>query len=214
MSKKVGFLLLGACLISFIAQMALYPSLPETIPIHWNAAGEIDGWGSKTTLFALNLLPVGILALLALIPKIDPKKENFIKHKNVYQPFSALMVFFMIGVNWMCILAAMGIELPVSTILMLAMGVIFILLGNYMPRIRPNYTFGIRTPWTLASETVWKKTHRVGGYVFVVSGIIIAVCSFFPGWASLIGIGVLLAGAVASSVYSWVIFREEQNHNH
>ena len=128
MSKKVGFLLLGACLISFIAQMALYPSLPETIPIHWNAAGEIDGWGSKTTLFMLNLLPVGILALLALIPKIDPKKENFVKHKNVYQPFAALMVFFMIGVNWMCILAAMGIELPFSTIMMIEMVVIFIIL--------------------------------------------------------------------------------------
>ena len=87
-------------------------------------------------------------------------------------------------------------------------------LGNYMPRIRPNYTFGIRTPWTLASETVWKKTHRVGGYVFVVSGIIIAVCSFFRGWAALIGIGVLLAGTIVSSVYSWLVFREEQNHNH
>ncbi len=214
MSKKAVFLLLGACLISFIAQMVLYPSLPESIPIHWNAAGEIDGWGSKTTLFLLNLLPLGMLALFAAIPKIDPNKENFAKHKNVYQPFAALMVFFMIGVVWMCILPTMGIELPVSTILLLAMGVIFILLGNYMPRIRPNYTFGIRTPWTLASETVWKKTHRVGGYVLVLSGIMMVVSSFFHGWASLIGIGVLLAGAIVSSVYSWLVFREEQNHNH
>ena len=122
MSKKAGFLLLGACLVSFIVQMVLYPSLPESIPIHWNAAGEIDGWGSKTTLFLLNLLPLGMLALFAAIPKIDPNKENFAKHKNVYQPFAALMVFFMIGVVWMCILPAMGIELPVSTILLLAMG--------------------------------------------------------------------------------------------
>ena len=214
MSKKVGFLLLGACLISFIAQMVFYPSLPESVPIHWNAAGEIDGWGSKTTLFVLNLLPVGMLALFAVIPKIDPRKENFVRHKNVYQPFAVMMVFFMIGLNWMSILAAMGIELPVTTILMLAMGIMFILLGNYMPRIRPNYTFGIRTPWTLASETVWKKTHRVGGYVFVLSGVIIVVCSFFRGWAALIGIGVLLAGTIVSSVYSWLVFREEQNHNH
>ena len=94
------------------------------------------------------------------------------------------------------------------------MGIMFILLGNYMPRIRPNYTFGIRTPWTPASETVWKKTHRVGGYVFVLSGVIIVVCSFFRGWAALIGIGVLLAGTIVSSVYSWLVFREEQNHNH
>ncbi len=213
MSKKCFFLLLGVCLVSFIIQLMFYPSLPETIPVHWNAAGEIDGWGPKTALFGLNLLPVGILALLVLIPKIDPKKENFIKHKNVYQPFSAMMVIFMVGLSWMSILAAMGIELPVTTILMLAMGIMFILLGNYMPRIRPNYTFGIRTPWTLASETVWKKTHRVGGYVFVISGIVIAACSFFGGWALMIGMGVLLVGVVLVSVYSWFIFQREQNHD-
>ena len=180
------------------------------MPVHWNANNEIDGWAGKGAALLMALLPLLMLLLFIVIPKIDPKRENYEKHAGVYQMFAVLMTVFMGGVSWMVPLGGLGIEIPVGLMLNLLLGLIFVLLGNQMPRIRFNYTFGIRTPWTLASESVWKKTHRVCGYVFVLSGLVMMVCGFFTGWAATIGVILLLAGCAAGSVYSWWLFEKEQ----
>lgn len=187
----------------------LSPSAGQ-VPVHWNANNEIDGWAGKGAALLMALLPLLMLLLFIVIPKIDPKRENYEKHAGVYQMFAVLMTVFMGGVSWMVPLGGLGIEIPVGLMLNLLLGLIFVLLGNQMPRIRFNYTFGIRTPWTLASETVWKKTHRVCGFVFVLSGLVMMVCGFFTGWAATIGVILLLVGCAAGSVYSWWLFEKEQ----
>ncbi len=80
MGKRFVIGLLALCLLSFCVQLALYPSLPETVPIHWNAAGEVDGWAGKPAVLLLGLLPFGLTVLFAALPKIDPKKESYRKH--------------------------------------------------------------------------------------------------------------------------------------
>lgn len=210
MSKKVIWGLLAFCGASFIGQLIIYPRLPEQVPVHWNAYNEIDGWAGKGSALLMGLLPLLMLLLFIAVPKIDPKKENFVKHAGVYQMFAAMMTVFMGGVSWMVPLGALGIELPVGLLLNLLLGLIFVMLGNQMPRIRFNYSFGIRTPWTLASETVWKKTHRLCGFVFVLSGLVMMVSGFFTGWAAMVGVILLLVGCVAGSVYSWWLYEKEQ----
>lgn len=209
MSKKVIYGLLAFCGISFIGQLILYPQLPEKVPIHWNVNNEIDGWAEKGSIFLMALLPLLILALFIVIPKIDPRKESYKKHAGIYQTFSALMTVFTAVVSWFTPLTALGIEISVGLLINLGLGLIFVLLGNQMPRIRHNYTFGIRTPWTLASETVWKKTHRLCGLIFVVSGIVMMISGFFTGMAATVGIAFLLAGCVVGVVYSWWIYKQE-----
>lgn len=210
MSKKVIWGLLAFCGASFIGQLIIYPYLPEQVPVHWNAYNEIDGWAGKGSALLMGLLPLLMLLLFIAVPKIDPKKENFVKHAGVYQMFAEMMTVFMGGVSWMVPLGALGIELPVGLLLNLLLGLIFVMLGNQMPRIRFNYSFGIRTPWTLASETVWKKTHRLCGFVFVLSGLVMMVSGFFTGWVAMVGVILLLVGCVAGSVYSWWLYEKEQ----
>ena len=210
MSKKVIWGLLAFCGASFIGQLIIYPRLPEQVPIHWNAYNEIDGWAGKEAALLMGLLPLLMLLLFIVIPKIDPKKENFVKHAGVYQMFAALMTVFMGGVSWMTPVSALGIALPVGLLLNLLLGLVFVVLGNQMPRIRFNYSFGIRTPWTLASETVWKKTHRLCGFIFVLSGLVMMVSGFFTGWAAMVGVILLLIGCAAGSVYSWWLYEKEQ----
>ena len=210
MNKKVIWALLAFCAASFIGQLIIYTRLPEQVPVHWNANNEIDGWAGKGAALLMALLPLLMLLLFIVIPKIDPKRENYEKHAGVYQMFAVLMTVFMGGVSWMTPLTALGVELPVGLLLNMLLGLVFVVLGNQMPRIRFNYTFGIRTPWTLASETVWKKTHRLCGFVFVLSGLVMMVSGFFTGWAAMAGVILLLIGCVAGSAYSWWLYEKEQ----
>ncbi len=209
MSKKVIYGLLALCGVPFIGQLVLYPQLPEKVPIHWNANNEIDGWAGKGSVFLMALLPLLILALFIVVPKIDPKKESYKKHAGIYQTFSILMTVFTVAVSWLTPLTALGMEISVGLLINLGLGLIFMLLGNQMPRIRPNYMFGVRTPWTLASEVVWKKTHRFCGFVFVITGVMMMISGFFTGLASIAGIVLLLAGCVGSMVYSWWVYKQE-----
>lgn len=211
MGKRFFIGLLALCLFSFCIQLALYPSLPETVPIHWNASGEVDGWAGKPAALLMGILPFGIAVLLAVLPKIDPNRESYRKHMNIYRLLSALLVVFFIGVVWLVMLSALQFKLPVGGLISAGLGLILLFIGNYMPRIRPNYTFGIRLPWTLANETVWYKTHRFGGRLLMAAGILVGVSGFLPGIAAFAGIAALLAVVIGSSVYAWVIYNRETN---
>lgn len=201
--------LLALCALSFCIQLVLYPSLPETVPIHWNAAGEVDGWSGKISALLLGLLPFGMTILFAALPKLDPKRENYQKHMKIYQPICGLFVLFFIGMVWVVMLSALDFQLPVGGLISAGLGIVFIILGNFMPRIRLNYTFGIRLPWTLENETVWYKTHRVAGGWFMAAGVVFGVSGFLPAAVCWIGIVAVLAVAVGTSVYSWVIYKRE-----
>jgi len=209
--RRIFSAILIISFISSVAQICILPTLPDTIPIHWNAAGEIDGYGSKWFGLLFAVLPPVMLILMRFLPKIDPKRENYEKHMDVYIIFAILVTMLLTIVGWVVVLAAENVVLPMDRIVPGLIGAMFIIMGNYMPRIRHNYSFGIRTSWTLASETVWKKTHRLGGICFVVLGVVMILQAVFPSlllvtlsMAMLIGLVILL------TVYSWYVWKKEQ----
>jgi uncharacterized membrane protein len=188
----------------------VYNQLPEQVPIHWGIDGQIDRYGSKVWVYVTAFLPLAMFGLMKVIPKIDPRKDNYIKHADSYEIMVTGIILFMGFLHWAVILYSMGYNFNIIVLLKGTIGILFMLLGNYMPRIRHNYTLGIRTPWTLASESVWQKTHRAGGYGFMAVGLIWFLASpveSIYAFASLLGLLFLFVGWIF--VYSYVLFRRE-----
>ncbi len=176
--KKLSYLYIPVAL-SLIGTVMIYSRLPEEVPMHWNIHGEIDSWRPRYFVFFTALLPGLFTLLLQIIPKIDPKAPNFLRHRKAYTIVSVITIIFLIGVHWTTLLHSLGFPLKIDVIIRLMLGVLFILIGNYLPQAKPNYSFGIRIPWTLADDTVWRKTHRIGGFLFVITGIIAILTVLF-----------------------------------
>lgn len=171
---------LALILLSLFLTLLTYSRLPDPMPIHWNIQGEVDGYGRKA--FAA-FMPLSVMIFVWLsmnyLPKIDPKKENYQKFMSSYQVIIALMISFFFGLHLVTLAAGLGYPLAIDKIITFMLGILFMVLGNYLPKAKPNYFYGIRTPWTLASEESWRKTHRLSGKLFSISGLIILLTSFF-----------------------------------
>ena len=155
------------------------PQLPSQVATHWGLSGEPDGWSSPA--FAAFLLPGMMLllsALFAALPSIDPLKRNYEFHGSVYFLLVNVIVIFMLLVHVLVLGSALGWPVDMRVVLPIVLGALFLFIGNLMTRMRPNWFMGIRTPWTLSSERVWRKTHRVGGYSFTIAGLIVMVSGF------------------------------------
>ena len=204
-----------AVLVNFATYIALLPAMPDQLPSHWGVDG-VDDWNSKEASLAMAALPAIILAVLFIVPRIDPKRRNFASFSGIYRSFTAAICLLLMAVTWMGPITAWGYLSPdsgiVSTLLFGFFGLLFIGLGNYMPRIRPNFTFGIRTPWTLASEEVWRSTHRASGPVFVVAGIATLIAALVATSMPTVTFAVMLIsvlGATAfAGVYSYLQWRK------
>ena len=174
------FGLVAAALAAMVSIWA-YPRLPETVATHWNLRGVPDGYSSRFWAVALMpLVMVGMSGLLRVLPKIDPRRENYAKFIDSYWLIANVILVFL-GLAHVLILAnGMGYLVQVDRLLPLGVGLLFAILGKYLTRIEPNWFIGIRTPWTLSSDAVWRKTHRTGGWLFVIGGIVIATGAFAP----------------------------------
>jgi len=199
-----------AATIAFPA--AVFSRLPDPMVIHWNASGEPDGYGSR--MFGAFLLPVVILSiwgLLLVLPKIDPRRANIAQFRDSYD----VLVIAVVAVT--CLLhvgilgSALGWPIQVGRLAPVAVGGLFLVVGTLLPRFKSNFFFGIRTPWTLSSETVWTRTHRVGGGLMMVIGGLLVVAGLMgtAGWlyVALGGAGALV---IVILLYSYLIWRTEQ----
>ncbi len=176
-SKSLNISMYLIMAIPFIYLATVWKDLPETIAIHFNASGEADGFGSKNTLiYTLLLLILGVFLLFKVIPIIDPKKR-IQQMGDSYQKVQFFVLALMSAISTFLIYTAASGGNSNNSILFAMMGFFFIALGNYMPTFKPNYFVGIRTPWTLESETNWRKTHRLGGKIFMIAGVIITLFS-------------------------------------
>lgn len=190
--------------------------MPDQLPTHWGISGAVDDWSDKEVTIVLAAMPLVFVALLFIVPRIDPKRRNFASFSGIYRSFTAAICLLLMAVTWMGPLTAWGYLSPdsgiVSTLLFGFFGLLFIGLGNFMPRIRPNFTFGIRTPWTLASEEVWRSTHRASGPVFVVAGIATLIAALVATSMPTVTFAVMLIsvlGATAfAGVYSYLQWRK------
>ncbi|NMC56268.1 MAG: DUF1648 domain-containing protein [Eubacteriaceae bacterium] len=206
---KLNISVLILSVLSFIGISIMYFYLPDTIPIHWNINGEVDNYGGKATIFLLGALPAAMWLLMMFLPKIDPRRENYKLHAKAYEIIILSIILIFIALGWITVYAALGHSIKINLYIPLLIGILFIIIGNYMPTIKHNYFFGIRNPWTLANEVVWKKTHKAGGYAFIIMGIFFGLDAFIKSKAltiaSIIVIGILI---IAVNVYSFLLFQK------
>ncbi|HOV80577.1 MAG TPA: SdpI family protein [Bacillota bacterium] len=201
----VVILILG----SLVAGLFVYPYLPERVPSHWNIRGEVDAYSSRFWgAFGIPLMTAGIYILMGLLPLIDPRRQNYRKFTGAYRVLKAVLALYMTGLYVVVILSSLGRQIPVDKAVIGGVGLLFIVIGNYMGQFRHNYFVGIRTPWTLADEQVWRKTHRMGGKVWVLAGFLGLAAALFSGTAGAVILGISICIAVIVPVlYSCLEFR-------
>ncbi len=203
---------LVVALTMLAAALVVFPMLPDRVPTHWNAAGEPDAWGSK---WPAAFLPVGVAlgiwALLHLLPRIDPRQSHYEDFHDTYWLIGNLIIVFMALLQFFALATALGWPVAFDRLMLLAVGLFFMALGRYLPRVRSNWWLGIRTPWTLSSESVWRATHRLAGRTFVVGGLILMAGALLSAevrpFAAMAGIGV---GAIVPAIYSYFAWRREK----
>jgi uncharacterized membrane protein len=196
-------------LLMFAAGAILYPRLPERIPMHWDIHGQINGWGDRNfwNVFFPGFIALGMVILGALMPRIDPMRRSYARFRGSYYFILDLIVAFLALLHALTLYAAFHTEVKVGVLVPIGVGLLLAVIGNQLGKIKRNFFMGIRTPWTLASETVWVRTHRIAGRLFVVAGLISAAAAFLPPPWNFIAFMVLILGAsMAASVISYFIY--------
>jgi len=190
-----------------------YPQLPPTVATHWNLSGTPDGFSSR--LMAVAIIPIVLLlmtGLFQILPKLDPRAQNYAKFFGTYWLIANTVIAFMLIAHAMIVASGLGYSLKIDRLMPVGVGLLFIVLGNYLARVEPNWFVGIRTPWTLSSDTVWRKTHRTGGWLMVLSGFLVVACAFLPHGAFIpVLVSVIFIAAVIPIVQSYVLWKREQS---
>ena len=177
-------------------------SLPERMPTHFNFSGEVDGYSGRP--FAVIGLPLFILAMqlfCAVMLRADPKKQNISEKLVQLTLWICPAVSLFVGISMY--LSALGFAINVSRLGMVFVGLIFIVIGNYLPKCRHNYTVGIRLPWTLDNEDNWNHTHRFAGYVWIIAGVV-TLLSVFLSHAAVVWVAAIFVASLSPLVYSFV----------
>lgn len=207
--------LISALIIALMVGLSAWAwvQLPAdaSLPVHWNAAGEADRYGGKAE--ALLLLPavtIGVLLLFTLIRYIDPLRANIERSGQAYRAVLLGVLFFMAVLHTGAVLSALGYPINVGLLAAPAVGLMFVIMGNYMGKIRRNYMFGVRTPWTLASELSWNKTHRITGKLFVLSGLLTIGATFLGSTVAFFTMMATILGTVIfAMVYSYLVWKRD-----
>lgn len=210
--KKGLFISLLMTFTSLVISLYFAFTIKQQIPIHWNAAGEIDGYGSPYTLLLFPAISLALCLLLYFLPRLDPKGENIEKSGPLLPILMIFMSLLFLVIETITVCVVFGImAFNMSIVIMLLISVMFVVIGFYMPKVKQNYTMGIRTPWTLASEKVWEKTHRAGGKWFIASGVMFAIGLLLPPPLNFfIPVSFVLAVTVGVTVYSYILFNNER----
>ena len=208
MIKEIIILLM--LLLPIIFMLTVWDKLPEKLPTHWNIRGEVDSYGAKY-LFAL--INAAIYLIFLIIPKIDPRKKNYTIFSTSYYKLRLIFTTFFSLLFIMILYNALYSNVDFEKIFPVAFLFLFAALGNYFGTIRSNYFVGIRTPWTLNNEEVWKKTHLFAGKLFAASGIIggIICMSLDNPAADYFAIGLITVMVILPVVYSYVYYQKVEN---
>jgi uncharacterized membrane protein len=199
-------------LVALVTGFLVYPQLPEIVATHWNAFGTADGYSSR--LFSILFLPLfafGLSLLVLVFPVIDPFRKNIAQFRGVYNSLPVGLMVFMLYVHAASLAYNLGWLAQINQAILPGLGVLFIFLGVLLPKARRNWLFGIRTPWTLSSDTVWTATHRLGGALFILAGIFALAGVFFPNLALLLLLVPTMVVSLVTIVYSLILFQREQS---
>jgi uncharacterized membrane protein len=197
-------------LATLLIGLYFYPQLPDKVPSHWNMKGQVDGWSGKAfAVWFFPLLNFGLYIMFFFLPRIDPRRENYSNFTGPYKIIRiALHVFFAV-IYLVSLTVALGFAVKVDFFVKISVALLFILLGNYMGKFQPNYFVGIKTPWTLANEEVWRKTHRFAAPLWVALGTLDILLSFFQTtWAAVLLFSSFMIMAFVPMLYSYLIFQK------
>ncbi|USG64487.1 SdpI family protein [Brevibacillus ruminantium] len=205
-------------LVPTILGIYVYDDLPEQLAIHFGPSGEPDGFQSKGSfLVVYSLLGIAIVGGLEFFRFIDPKKQNYEKFLRAFSIMRILIALILSVTFCFLLVFNLGIEtIGPGVFAKLLVGTMWVLIGNYLPQVRDNYFIGIRTPWTLASEEVWRKTHRFSGPLWVIAGIVMILMVLVPitrssTWPMFIVLGI---SVIVPTIYSYIVFRNIGRTNH
>lgn len=196
-------------IISFAIGFYFYPQMPDKLASHWNAQGMVDGYMSKFwVLFLMPFITLAMFVLFIIIPKIDPLKANIEKFRKYFDTFIILIIAFLFYLYILTIIWNSGIEFNMIRLLAPAFGVIFYYAGVLIGKAKRNWFIGIRTPWTLSNEKVWDKTHKLGGKLFKVAGVIALFGIIFQEYAIWLVLIPVIAVAIYTVIYSYFEYKK------
>ena len=195
-----------------IMGIALWNRLPDLMASHWGPNDEVNGYVSKFWgVFLMPLITLGMMLLFLIIPSIDPLKANIAQFRDVFNLFIMLIVAFMLYIYILSLRWNLGYtDFGMSQAMLPAMGILFFFLGYMLRKAKRNFFIGIRTPWTLSSDRVWDETHRIGSVLFMISGALAFVGSFFGGMTAFWFLFVpLISSTLVTLVYSYLLYQKE-----
>lgn len=199
-------------LVAVAFSAAVYGRLPEQMASHWGVNDQVNDYTSRFWgAFLMPVISVGMLALFLLIPNIDPLKANIAKFREFFNTFIVLILAFMLYTHFLTIFWNLGYQnFKISAAMLPAMGLLFMYIGLMLRKAKRNWFIGIRTPWTLSSDTVWDETHRIGSILFFVSGVLALIGGLIGGLAAFLLIFIPLMGSTIFLIaYSYVLYRRE-----
>jgi len=211
-SELPMWLLLGA---QFLLAAGSWPGSPERVPTHWALDGNVDGYGDRFQgLLLLPLVSLGLYLALLFAPQVDPRKQNYAYFAGSYTLLRFAVLAVMTAMYGMIQLAMRGYPVPLTRVVPLSIGALFLVIGSQMGRLRPNWFVGARTPWTLSSELSWSRTNRLAGWLLIGAGTMLLL-------AGLLGSALLMVATVASTVvgalgliaYSYRVWATDPNKN-
>ncbi len=195
----------------FITGAILYPKLPDKIATHFNAYGEPDDYMNKFFgVFITPLVATGVALLLYFIPRIDPLKKNYRYFMKYYNGFIIVFMFILLIVHVHTLLYSMGVKINVNIIGVIVIFSILFYIGYILDKLKKNWFIGIRTPWTLSSDRVWEKTHKLGAKTFISIAFVSLLSIFFPRFTLFFILIPLIVGSVILVVYSYLEYQREE----
>jgi len=208
--KKSKIIIIGIIILSFILGIYLYPQMPEKMASHWNVKGEVDGYMSKFWgIFLMPIISVVLFLLFLIIPKIDPLKKNIEKFRKYFDWFIVIIIIFLFYLYLLTLVWNLGFRFSFTQFLLPAFGLLFYYCGVLVENAKRNWFIGIRTPWTLSNEEVWDKTHRLGGKLFKITGIVAFLGILFPTYAIFFVIIPIISVSLCLVIYSYFEYQKE-----
>jgi uncharacterized membrane protein len=211
-TKTTSIITLVMIALALLAAAVLWNQLPDQMASHWNTYDQVDGYISKFWgVFLMPLITLGMLVLFLVLPGIDPLKANIAQFRESFNLFIVLIVAFMLYIHGLTLAWSLGYQdFKMSTAMLPFMGVLFIAIGFMLRKAKRNFFIGIRTPWTLSSDSVWDKTHQLGSVLFMASGAFAIIGGVFGGttafWLMFVP---LIGSSLFLVIYSYVLYRGE-----
>ncbi|MCX6289797.1 MAG: SdpI family protein [Bacteroidetes bacterium] len=207
---------LGWALLLITAPLAyaayLYPSLPDTIPTHFNISGEADAYGGKDSIFLgpgiMAVVGIFVFILLSNIKSFDPKRYKA-DDDNLYKKFALFTVAFLSMIGFIIVFSASNHSITIGKLLLPALGIAFAGFGWYMPKIHQNYFAGFKLPWTLENEDNWNETHKLAGKIWIYGGVAQAIAAILlPNVAGfIVFFSITFIMVIIPTVFSYRMFK-------